>query len=71
MGGLDALIFTGGIGENAAEIRARICRGMEALGVVVYDDVNAKMRSRRGQITDISEPGPRIRILVIPADEEK
>ncbi|NLA42234.1 MAG: acetate/propionate family kinase [Smithella sp.] len=71
MGGLDALIFTGGIGENAAEIRARICRGMEALGILVYDEVNAKMRSRRGQITDISEPGAKIRILVIPADEEK
>jgi acetate kinase len=71
MGGLDALIFTGGIGENAAEIRARICRGMEALGIVVYDDANAKMRSRRGHITDISEPGSKIRILVIPADEEK
>ncbi|PKN77037.1 MAG: acetate/propionate family kinase [Deltaproteobacteria bacterium HGW-Deltaproteobacteria-10] len=71
LGGLDTLIFTGGIGENSAEIRARICQGMEAFGIFVYDDINRKTRARRGQITDISEPGAKIRILVIPADEEK
>jgi len=71
LGGLDVLIFTGGIGENSAEIRARICQGMEASGIIIYDDINRKTRARRGQITDISEPGSKIRILVIPADEEK
>ncbi len=71
LGGLDTLIFTGGIGENSAEIRARICQGMETFGIFVYDDINRKTRARRGQITDISEPGAKIRILVIPADEEK
>lgn len=71
LGGLDALIFTGGIGENAPDIRDRICRGLETFGIVIYDDVNAKMSVRRGRINDISEPGSKIRILVIPADEEK
>lgn len=71
LGGLDILIFTGGIGENSAEIRARICQGMETFGIFVYDDINREVRARRGQITDISEPGSKIRILVIPADEEK
>ncbi|MBA4398160.1 MAG: acetate/propionate family kinase, partial [Syntrophus sp. (in: bacteria)] len=71
LGGLDTLIFTGGIGENSAEIRARICQGMEAFGIFIYDDINRKTRARRGQITDISEPGAKVRILVIPADEEK
>ena len=71
LGGLDALIFTGGIGENSAEIRARICQGMETFGILVYDDVNRKTRAQRGRITDVSEPGSKIRILVIPADEEK
>ncbi|MGV8059700.1 MAG: acetate/propionate family kinase [Smithellaceae bacterium] len=71
LGGLDVLIFTGGIGENSAEIRARICQGMEAFGILIYDDINRKTHARRGQITDISEPGSKIRILVIPADEEK
>jgi acetate kinase len=71
LGGLDALIFTGGIGENSAEIRARICQGMETFGIIVYDDINRKTQAQRGRITDISEPGSKIRILVIPADEEK
>ncbi len=71
LGGLDALIFTGGIGENSAEIRARICQGLETFGILVYDDINRKTRAERGRITDVSEPGSKIRILIIPADEEK
>lgn len=71
LGGLDVLIFTGGIGENSADIRLRICRGMEKFGIVVYDDANIKMQARRGEINDISEPGAAVRILVICADEEK
>ncbi|HOW56360.1 MAG TPA: acetate/propionate family kinase [Smithellaceae bacterium] len=71
LGGLDALIFTGGIGENSAEIRARICQGLESFGINVFDDINRRTQARRGQISDISEPGAKVRILVIPADEEK
>jgi len=71
LGGLDALVFTGGIGENSAEIRTRICQGMENLGIYIYEDTNRKVSARRGQIADISEPGSKIRILIIPADEEK
>jgi len=71
MGGLDTLIFTGGIGENSIDIRARICHGMQAFGIMVFDDINTKMKAQRGRITDISEPASKIRILVVPADEEK
>ncbi len=71
LGGVDVIVFTGGIGENSAEIRARICHGLERLGIVVYGDTNREARPRRGQVADISEPGSRTRILVIPADEEK
>jgi acetate kinase len=71
LGGLDALIFTGGIGENSAEIRARICQRMGTFGMFIYDDLNKKTRAQRGRIADISEPGSKARILVIPADEEK
>lgn len=71
LGGLDALVFTGGIGENSAEIRTRICQGMENLGICIYEDVNRKVNARRGNVVDISEPGSKIRILIIPADEEK
>lgn len=72
MGGMDVLIFTGGIGENSSDIRSRICQGLESLGVFVFHDVNIKTQTaRRGHITDISEPGSAIRILVVPTDEEK
>jgi acetate kinase len=71
LGGLDALIFTGGIGENSADIRARICFGLERYGIVLFNDANAGARPQRGQVADVSEPGSRVRVLVIPADEEK
>lgn len=71
LGSLDALVFTGGIGENSAEIRTRICQGMEPFGLFVYEDINGKTKARRGDVIDISEPSSKIRILVIPADEEK
>jgi acetate kinase len=71
LGGLDVLIFTAGVGENSAEIRARICQGLESSGIFVFDDINRKMKARHGQITDISEPSSKVRILVIPAGEEK
>lgn len=71
LGGLDALIFTGGIGENSPEIRARICQGLEVFGIVVSDEINRKTVAMRGQIADISETDAKIRILVVPADEER
>ena len=71
LGGLDVLIFTGGIGENSAEIRSRICQFMDAFGIFVLDDVNRDTQVRRGRITDIAEPRSRVRILIVPADEEK
>lgn len=71
LGGLDVLVFTGGIGENSPEIRARICQGLEVFGIVLFDDTNRSVKVRRGQNADISEPGSKVRVLVIPADEEK
>ena len=71
LGGVDALIFTAGIGENSPEIRARVCQGLEGFGIDLDDDVNRKTLAKRGEVTDVSEAGARVRILVIPADEEK
>jgi acetate kinase len=71
LGGLNALIFTGGIGENSLEIRARICQGLQTFGISLFDDTNRKARVRKGQVVDISEPGTAVRILIVPADEEK
>jgi acetate kinase len=71
LGGLDVLIFTGGIGENSAEIRFRVCQLMDAFGIFVFADANRNAHAKRGQITDISEPGSRVRVLIVPANEER
>jgi acetate kinase len=63
LGGLDALIFTAGIGERAAAIRARVCRDASWLGIVLDDDANARDGPR------ISKPNSAISAWVIPTDE--
>src|ERR1039457_5227093 len=67
MGGADAVIFTGGIGEHAPEIRARICAGLEWAGLVIDADRNAQTMGREGQI---SVADSRLQAWVIPTDEE-
>lgn len=64
MGGLDAVVFTGGIGENAAELRAASLAGLEFLGIVVDDE-----RNERGE-TSISTDDARVAVLVVKTDEE-
>jgi acetate kinase len=63
LGGLDALVFTAGIGENAAEIRARVCRDAAWLGIRLDESANARGAPR------ISAPGARPSAWVIPTDE--
>ncbi|MBF0343627.1 MAG: acetate/propionate family kinase [Nitrospirae bacterium] len=71
LGGLDVLLFTGGIGENSAEIRARICQGLDNLGIILDVEVNRSARVQRGCISDISQEGSSVKILVVAADEER
>jgi acetate kinase len=67
MGGADAIVFTGGIGENQPEIRARICEGLEWAGLKVDQGRNQQIAGAEGQIsTDES----RLHAFVIPTDEE-
>ncbi len=65
LGGLDTLVFTGGIGERSATIRARICSGLEFLGIEIDKEKNLKNRG------SISAKKGRVDIHVIRADEEK
>jgi len=65
MGGLDALIFTGGIGENSAEIRRRICENLGALGIAIDPEANGAGEKER-QVGN-----SRVGIWVIPTQEEK
>src|SRR4029078_10854351 len=67
MGGVDAVAFAGGIGENSPEIRARSLAGLEFLGVTVDPERNAAAVGREGTI---STAGSRVQALVIPTNEE-
>jgi acetate kinase len=64
LGGLDALVFTAGIGENSAAIRARVCRDASWLGVALDGAANAKGGPR------ISAAGSRVAAWAIPTNEE-
>ena len=68
MSGADAIVFTGGIGENSAEVRAQICEGLSWLGIEIDQERNAvHSGGREGQIsTDTS----RVAVYVIPTNEE-
>lgn len=68
MGGADAVVFTGGIGENAAEIRSRICQGLEWCGLQLDAAVNSTMTG--GNEGLISAADSRLKAYVIPTDEE-
>lgn len=64
LGGLDALVFTGGIGEHAAEVRTAICQRLHWLGIQLDSDANAQHRHR------ISSEGPPVSVWALPTDEE-
>ena len=68
LGGADALVFTGGIGENSAEVRERVCEGLEWMGVELDDEANRATTARREGL--ISRAGSRLAVYVIPTDEE-
>jgi len=71
MGGLDAIAFTGGIGEHSALARHRICRNLELFGAALDEDRNRDARVTPGQPTiDIATDESRVRILAVRADEE-
>jgi len=67
MGGADAVVFTGGIGENSPEIRAQICAGLEWAGLTLDSDKN---RSATGIESLISTEASRLAAYAIPTDEE-
>jgi len=67
LNGADALIFTGGIGENAPTVRAAVCRRLEALGIALDEDRNL---SAAGSEAEISAAGARTQVWVIPTNEE-
>ncbi len=68
MGGAQAIVFTGGIGQNAAEVRAEICQGLQWFGVELDETVNQKIHGEASGA--ITVPGCRLPVYVIPTNEE-
>jgi acetate kinase len=68
MGGAVAIVFTGGIGENSAEIRRRICAGLEWLGVTVDTEANERLTGRKEG--EFGADDSRVALFVIPTNEE-
>jgi len=64
MGGLDAIVFTAGIGENDKGLRARVCEGLSFLGIDFDDDKNAANE------TEITKAGSKVKVFMIPTNEE-
>ena len=67
MGGVDLVIFTGGVGENSADLRRYVCHNMEFMGIALNDAVNDVTR---GVNTIISTPESKVKVAVIATNEE-
>ena len=67
MGGMDVLVFTAGVGENQTSMREATCEGLEFMGVKIDKEKNATIR---GEEAVISTPDSKVKVVVIPTDEE-
>lgn len=68
MDGVDAIVFTGGIGENTEDLRADVCRNLTYLGVTFNEELNPTLR--KGKEGEISLPDSKVRVFVIATNEE-
>ena len=66
LGGVDVIVFTGGVGENQTGTREKICRQLEFLGI----DFDAEKNKTRGEEIELTRQGSKVRVVVIPTDEE-
>lgn len=69
MNGLDAVVFTAGIGENNPLLRERVCRNMEFFGIEIDNEINLKTTLQSKNV-EISKPSSRAKVYVIPTNEE-
>ncbi|HML66239.1 MAG TPA: acetate kinase [Dysgonomonas sp.] len=67
LGGVDILMFTGGIGENAIAVREQVCKDMEYMGIKLDVEKNAKIQ---GEESVVSAPDSKVIVMVVPTDEE-
>ena len=69
MNGLDAIVFTAGMGENNPELRERVCRDMEYYGIEIDYEINAKTL-RQPNTVELSTPNSKVKVYVLPTNEE-
>jgi acetate kinase len=67
LGGVDIIVFTGGVGENQSSCRYAVCKDLEFMGVNIDEEINSKVR---GEEALISTPNSKVKVVVIPTDEE-
>ncbi len=67
LGGIDILVFTGGVGENQAVTRSDVCKNMEFMGIELDEELNASVRATE---VVISKPSSKVKVVIIPTDEE-
>ncbi|MCL2856608.1 MAG: acetate/propionate family kinase [Oscillospiraceae bacterium] len=67
MGGLDAVLFAGGIGENSEYVRRRVCQGLESIGILLDERLNSEYNHKEGRISQVGSP---VDLWVIPTNEE-
>ena len=68
MGGLNAIVFTAGIGENSALIREMVCSGLEGLGIILDPEKNSQANGKSCQVESSQS---RVKIMVVPTNEER
>lgn len=69
MNGLDAVVFTAGMGENNPELRERVCTNMEFFGIKIDSEKNAKAH-HQSDVVELSAPDSRVKVFLIPTNEE-
>jgi len=67
LGGMDILVFTGGVGENQPVTRSYVCKNMEFMGIELDEELNASVRAKE---VVISKPTSKVKVVIIPTDEE-
>lgn len=68
MNGVDAIVFTGGIGENGVWLRSKICSYLGYLGVEINENINEK--TQKGAEAELTEPTDKVRVFILATDEE-
>ena len=69
MNGLDAVVFTAGMGENNPELRERVCTNMEYFSIKIDKEVNARAHHQSDTI-ELSTPDSKVKVFLIPTNEE-